>query len=295
MLEIGQEAFMPAATITAVKPAGQQPSATSPELAAIKARQKVAWSSGDYAVVGTTLQIVGEELCEALDLTAGSRVLDVAAGNGMVSLAAARRWCEVVSTDYVASLLERGRARALAEGLTIEFKEADAEALPFADSSFDAVVSTFGVMFTPNQDKAAAELLRVCRSGGQIGLANWTPDGFIGQMFKTLGKYLPPPAAAKSPMTWGTRARLSDMFGSAASWIKTEPRHFNFRYRSAEHFIEVFRTYYGPMLKAFSALEPLQQDDLESDLHDLIGRMNRADDETMIVPSEYLEIVIMKR
>ena len=286
---------MPAATTTAVKPAGQQPSTTPPELAAIKARQKAAWSSGDYAVVGTTLQIVGEELCEALDLTAGSRVLDVAAGNGMVSLAAARRWCEVVSTDYVASLLERGRARALAEGLTIEFKEADAEALPFADSSFDAVVSTFGVMFTPNQDKAAAELLRVCRSGGQIGLANWTPDGFIGQMFKTLGKYLPPPAAAKSPMTWGTRARVSDMFGSAASWIKTESRHFNFRYRSAEHFIEIFRTYYGPMLKAFSALETSQQDDLESDLHDLIGRMNRADDETMIVPSEYLEIVIMKR
>jgi ubiquinone/menaquinone biosynthesis C-methylase UbiE len=295
MLEIGQEAFMPAATITAVKTAGQQPSATSPDLAAIKVRQKAAWSSGDYAVVGTTLQIVGEELCEALDLTAGSRVLDVAAGNGMVSLAAARRWCEVVSTDYVASLLERGRARALAEGLQIEFKEADAEALPFADSSFDAVVSTFGVMFTPNQDKAAAELLRVCRSGGQIGLANWTPDGFIGQMFKTLGKYLPPPAAAKSPMTWGTRAYLSDMFGSAASSIKTEPRHFNFRYRSAEHFIEVFRTYYGPMLKAFSALEPSQQDHLESDLHDLIGRMNRADDDTMVVPSEYLEVVIMKR
>jgi ubiquinone/menaquinone biosynthesis C-methylase UbiE len=286
---------MPAATITAVNTAGPQPSAASPELAAIKVRQKAAWSSGDYAVVGTTLQIVGEELCEALDLTAGTRVLDVAAGNGMVSLAAARRWCEVVSTDYVASLLERGRARALAEGLQIEFKEADAEALPFADSSFDAVVSTFGVMFTPNQEKAAAELLRVCRSGGQIGLANWTPDGFIGQMFKTLGKYLPPPAAAKSPMTWGTRARLSDMFGSAASWIKTEPRHFNFRYRSAEHFIEVFRTYYGPMLKAFSALEPSQQDDLESDLHDLIDRMNRADDDTMVVPSEYLEVVIMKR
>src|SRR5437868_10400283 len=223
------------------------------DLDAIKARQKAAWSSGDYAVVGTTLQIVGEELCEALDLKAGTRVLDVAAGNGMVSLAAARRWCEVVSTDYVASLLERGRARALAEGLPIEFKEADAEALPFADSSFDAVVSTFGVMFTPNQDKAAAELLRVCKSGGQIGLTNWTPDGFIGQMFKTLGKYLPPPAAAKSPLAWGTRARLSDMFGSAASWIKTESRHFNFRYRSAEHFIEVFRTYYGPMLKAFSA------------------------------------------
>src|SRR6202030_811794 len=159
------------------------------------------------------LQIVGEQLCEAVDLRAGQRVLDVAAGNGMVSLAAARRWCEVVSTDYVPSLLERGRARASAEGLTIEFREADAEALPFADGSFDTVVSTFGVMFTPNQDRAAAELARVCKSGGKIGLANWTPEGFIGQVFKTLGKYLPPPAGAKSPALWGTFARLDEMFG----------------------------------------------------------------------------------
>ena len=286
---------MPAATMAAVKTTDQQSTAVSPELAAIKARQKAAWSSGDYAVVGTTLQIVGEELCEALDLRAGTRVLDVAAGNGMVSLAAARRWCEVVSTDYVASLLERGRARAEAEGLAIEFQEADAEALPFADSSFDAVVSTFGVMFTPNQDKAAAELLRVCKSGGQIGLTNWTPDGFIGQMFKTLGKYLPPPAAAKSPLAWGTRSRLNEMFGSAESRIKTASRNFNFRYRSAEHFIEVFRTYYGPMLKAFSALEMRQQNELEKELLYLVARMNRAGNGTMVVPSEYLEVIIMKR
>jgi len=222
-------------------------------------------------------------------------VLDVAAGNGMVSLAAARRWCDVISTDYVAGLLERGRARASAEGLAIEFKEADAEALPFGDRTFDAVLSTFGVMFTPNQDKAAAELLRVCKSGGQIGLTNWTPDGFIGQMFKTIGKHLPPPAAAKSPLLWGTRARLTEMFEPAAAWIKTESRHFNFRYRSAQHFLEVFRTYYGPMLKAFSALETPQQNRLERDLYDLIARMNRADDGTMVVPSEYLEVVIMKR
>jgi ubiquinone/menaquinone biosynthesis C-methylase UbiE len=213
----------------------------------------------------------------------------------MVSLAAARRWCNVVSTDYVPSLLERGRARALAEGLPIEFKVADAEALPFADDTFDAVVSTFGVMFTPNQDKAAAELLRVCKSGGQIGLTNWTPEGFIGQIFKTLGKYLPPPGAAKSPLLWGTRTRLTELFEPAAAWIKTEPRHFNFRYRSAQHFIEVFRTYYGPMLKAFSALETPQQNRLERDLYELIARMNRADGESMVVPSEYLEVVIMKR
>ena len=175
---------MPAATLTAEKPTKQAAPTGSPDLVAIKARQQTAWSSGDYAVVGTTLQIVGEELCEALDLRAGKKVLDVAAGNGMVSLAAARRWCDVTSTDYVGSLLERGRARAMAEGLPIEFKVADAEALPFADESFDTVVSTFGVMFTPNQEQAAAELLRVCKSGGQIGLANWTPDGFIGQLFK---------------------------------------------------------------------------------------------------------------
>jgi len=286
---------MPTASVTAIKPSRQEGSAASPDLPVIKARQQAAWSSGNYAVVGTTLQIVGEELCEALDLGAGRKVLDVAAGNGMVSLAAARRWCDVVSTDYVASLLECGRARALAEGLSIEFQEADAEALPFADGSFDTVVSTFGVMFTPNQDKAAAELLRVCKSGGQIGLTNWTPDGFIGQMFKTLGKYLPPPPAVNSPLLWGTRARLTEMFGPASTWIKTEPRHFNFRYRSAEHFVEVFRTYYGPMLKAFSALKVSQQTRLQQDLYELIARMNKASDGTMVVPSEYLEVVIIKR
>ena len=206
-------------------------------------QQQAAWSSGDYAIVGATLQIVGEELCEAMDLKAGSKVLDVAAGNGMASLAAARRWCEVTSTDYVPDLLERGRARAAAEGMTIEFKEADAENLPFADNSFDVVLSTFGVMFTPNQDKAAGELLRVCRPKGKIGLANWTPDGFIGQVFKTLGKYLPPPAGVKSPALWGTRARLSTKCSAQApARSRRESRLFNFRYRSAEHFLDVFKT-----------------------------------------------------
>jgi ubiquinone/menaquinone biosynthesis C-methylase UbiE len=265
------------------------------DLAALKNRQQMAWSSGDYAVVGTTLQIVGEELCEALDLRAGQKVLDVAAGNGNISLAAAHRWCDVISTDYVPSLLERGRARASAEGLTIKFQEADAEALPFADSAFDAVVSTFGVMFTPNQNQAAAELVRVCKSGGKIGLANWTPDGFIGQVFKTLGKYLPPPAGVKSPALWGTRGRLVELFGSTNLSIQTEPRNFNFRYRSAGHFLEVLRTYYGPVLKAFAALDEDKQRELNEDLHALIARMNKANDGTMVVPSEYLEIVINKQ
>jgi len=286
---------MPTASLVATRSPKQEPAPVSADLEVIKTRQRVAWSSGNYAVVGSTLQIVGEELCEALDLRAGRKVLDVAAGNGMASLAAARRWCDVVSTDYVSSLLERGRARASADGLPIEFKEADAEALPFGDNSFDTVISTFGVMFTPNQEQAAAELLRVCKSGGQIGLTNWTPDGFIGHVFKTLGKYLPPPAAAKSPLLWGTRARLTELFGTKATWIKTESRNFNFRYRSAEHFLDVFRNYYGPMLKAFAALDVPQQTKLEKDLYDLIARMNKAEDGTMVVPSEYLEVIIAKR
>jgi len=262
------------------------------DLSAVKKRQQTAWSSGDYAVVGTTLQIVGEELCEALDLRAGEKVLDVAAGNGNATLAAARRWCDVVSTDYVPSLLDRGRARAAAEGLGVEFQEADAEALPFADGSFDVVLSTFGVMFTPDHIKAAAELMRVCRPGGRIGLANWTPDGFIGQVFKILGKYLPPPAGVKSPALWGTREHLVRLFEFEPREIKTEKRIFKFRYRSPDHFLGVFKTYYGPMLKAFAALDEQGGKHLATDLCDLVARLNEADDGTMVVPSEYLEAII---
>jgi ubiquinone/menaquinone biosynthesis C-methylase UbiE len=285
------------ATATATLATQNTPPATSatPDLAALKMRQQAAWSSGNYAIVGTTLQIVGEQLCEALDLNSGSTVLDVAAGNGMASLAAARRWCDVTSTDYVPALLEQGRARAAAEGAAIEFREADAENLPFTDDSFDVVLSTFGVMFTPNQDRAAAELLRVCKPKGRIGLANWTPEGFIGQMFKTLGKFLPPPAGAKSPAMWGTRARLNEMFDAGASTIRAESRLFNFRYRSPQHFLEIFKTYYGPVLKAFAALEPAKQQQLHDDLHALIVRMNRGSGGSMVVPSEYLEVVITKR
>lgn len=271
------------------------PARDQPDLAALKTRQHGAWSSGDYAVVGATLQIVGEELCEALDLHAGTKVLDVAAGNGNATLAAARRWCDVTSTDYVPALLERGRLRAAADGLSVTFREADAEALPFDDGEFDAVISTYGVMFTPNQDKAAAELVRVCRRGGKIGLANWTPDGFIGQVFKTLGKYLPPATGVKSPALWGTEARITEMFSASASNIRCERRDFVFRYRSPEHFMEVFRTYYGPVLKAFAALDAANRDALERDLLALIATLNRAEDGTMAVASEYLEIVITKR
>ena len=276
------------------KQAQQAAPTNAVDFTAVKKRQQTAWSSGDYAVVGTTLQIVGEELCEALDLRAGQKVLDVAAGNGNATLAAARRWCDVTSTDYVPSLLERAAARAAAEGLRIDFQQADAEALPFADGAFDAVISTFGVMFTPDHNRAAAELVRICKSGGRIGLANWTPEGFIGQVFKILGKYLPPPAGVRSPALWGTRDHLARLFELESRDIRTATRTFKFRYRSPEHFLEVFKTYYGPVLKAFAALDEQKQKGLAADLLDLIKRLNQADDGTMVVPSEYLEVVIVK-
>ncbi|MFM0631879.1 class I SAM-dependent methyltransferase [Paraburkholderia xenovorans] len=266
------------------------------EFADVKARQHAAWETGNYAVVGTTLQIVGENLCEALDLRAGSRVLDVAAGNGNVTLAAARRWCDVDSTDYVASLLDAGQARARAEGLTtVQFREADAEALPYADATFDVVMSTFGVMFTPNQEKAASELARVCKPGGKIGLANWTPDSFIGQVFKTIGKYLPPPPGLKSPALWGTRARLDELFHGNVRSVAVTSREFMFRYRSPAHWLEVFRTYYGPINKAFAAMDDERQAAFQRDLMTLMESRNRSGDGTLVLPSEYLEIVMVRQ
>jgi len=267
--------------------------ATQPhvDLTAVKSRQHATWSSGDYAVIGTTLAITGELLCEAVELRPGQQVLDVAAGNGNATLAAARRWADVTSTDYVAALLERGRARAAAERLDVTFQEADAEALPFADGSFDVVLSVFGVMFTPNQEQAAQELLRVCRSGGKIGLANWTPDGFIGHVFRTIGKYVPPPAGVKPPALWGTEQRLRELFGDDITALTITRRLFVFRYRSAKHFLEVFRTYYGPVLKAFAALDTAGQAGLAGELTELLQRFNQGGSDTLAVPSEYLEVV----
>jgi ubiquinone/menaquinone biosynthesis C-methylase UbiE len=265
------------------------------DLNALKTRQQTAWASGDYAVIGTTLQLVGEQLAEACDLRWDERVLDVAAGNGNATLAAARRGCNVTSTDYVAALLERGAGRARAEGLAVQFQTADAEALPFADGSFDAVLSTFGVMFTPDHGRAASELVRVCRPGGRIGLANWTPEGFIGQLFKTLGRHLPPPPGVQPPSLWGVQAHLRSLFGDAASAIAVTPRHFNFRYRSAAHFIEVFRTWYGPVHKAFAALEADKAKALEADMTGLLNGLNRAGPGALVVPGEYLEVVVTRR
>ena len=275
--------------------AQHRPSVGQTDLKALKARQQGTWSSGDYAVIGTTLQIVGEELCEALDVRSGQKVLDVAAGNGNASLAAARRWCDVVATDYVPALLERARERANAERLDIEFREADAEALPFPDGTFDVVMSTFGVMFTPDQERAAAEMLRVCKPGGKIGLANWTPAGFIGQIFKTIGKHVPPAAGAKSPALWGTPARIAELFEPHATPLASQQRNFVFRYRSPEHWLEVFKTFYGPVLKTFAALQPGAQAALQRDVMAVIDQFNRSGDGSMVVPSEYLEIVITRR
>ena len=271
--------------------------ATAPamiDLATIKSRQQVAWGSGDYAVIGTTLQIVGEMLCEAVDLRSNQRVLDVAAGNGNATLAAARRFAEVVSTDYVGALLDRARERVQADRLSVTFQEADAEALPFTDASFDVVLSTFGVMFTPNQQKAANELIRVCRPGGKIGLANWTPESFIGRLFKAIGKYVPPAPGMKSPALWGSTAHVVMLFGDKAI-VAAHSRQFVFRYKSPSHWVKVFRSFYGPVVKAFEAIDPEARNALETDIYALLEEFNVARDGTLVVPSEYLEVVIVKK
>jgi SAM-dependent methyltransferase len=244
--------------------------------------------------VGTTLQIAGEALCEAVDLRSGESVLDVACGNGNAALAAARRFAQVTGVDYVPALLARAGARAAAEGLPLELREGDAEALPFPDGAFDVVLSTFGVMFAPDQERAAGELVRVCRHGGRIGLASWTPDGFVGQMFKVVGKHVPPPVGLRGPPLWGTEARLAELFGAEARSLESRVREFSFRYRSPAHWLEVFRTWYGPTHRAFAALDPAGQEALAADLTALVERFNSAQDRTMVVPSAYLETVIAR-
>src|SRR3954468_15936147 len=253
-------------TVTERKPLKQTESTAAPDFAAIKQKQQSTWASGDFAIIGVTLQIVGESLAEAVDIRAGERVLDVAAGNGNATLAAARRFADVTSTDYVPELLDKGRVRALAEGLPVKFRVADAEELPFEGGSFDVALSTFGAMFTPDHTKPAREMLRVVRSGGRIGLANWTPEGFIGQLFKVIGKYLPPPAGLASPALWGTEPHIVQLFGPEAADIRCERRIFKFRYESAAHWVQIFRDFYGPTHKAFAALPPGGQKQLEADI-----------------------------
>jgi ubiquinone/menaquinone biosynthesis C-methylase UbiE len=277
---------MTTATLTATS--------TTPNYSNIKTKQKATWGSGDYGRIGITLQITGEALCEAMDIRSGQSVLDVAAGNGNASLAAARRFCKVVSTDYVPSLLEQSRIRASAEKLAIDYREADAENLPFDDASFDNVVSTFGVMFTPNQEQAVSELIRVCKHGGKIGLASWTPDGFIGQIFRTVQRHVPPPPGVNSSAAWGTKVFIDKQFGPYVSNIQITPRLFNFRYHSAKHWLDIFSTYYGPLVKAFEALDEAERTSLYNEILHVIGQYNRAMDGTMVVPADYLEVVITR-
>ena len=261
----------------------------------IKQRQQVTWASADFGVIGVTLQIVGESLAEAVDVRAGERVLDVAAGNGNATLAAARRFADVTSTDYVPDLLDDGRTRAAAEGLDIDFRVADAENLPFPDGSFDVALSTFGAMFTPDHARPAREMLRVVRDGGRIGLANWTPEGFIGQLFKIVGSYIPAPSGLKSPALWGTEPHIVELFGADAMDIRTNRKNFNFRYRSAAHWIQIFRNFYGPIHKAFAALDPGGQAALEKDITMLLNKCNIAGQSSLVVPGEYLEVVIVRK
>lgn len=266
----------------------------TPDYVTIKTRQHTTWATGDYGRIGVLLQIVGESLCEAVDLRSSDNVLDVAAGNGNASLAAARRFADVTSTDYVPELLEQGLRRAEADGLPMLIRVADAENLPFKDGEFDVALSTYGVMFAPNQQRAAAELLRVVKSGGRIGLANWTPDGFVGELFRVIGRFVPPPAGLTPPAAWGTEMRLVELFGPYASDIRTERKQFVFRNLSAEHWIDTFRRYYGPVHKAFAALDAAGQEALHDALLGLLNKYNRGGRDSLVVPADYLEVVIQR-
>lgn len=268
---------------------------TQPDYAAIKSRQRQTWASGNYHVVASLIVPVSEQLCEAVDLRAGQRVLDVATGSGNTALAAARRLCDVTAVDYVPALLERGRARASAEGLRVIFEVGDAESLPVADESFDVVLSTFGTMFAPNQEQTARELLRVTRSGGHIGMANWTPTGWIGEMLRIVGSYVAPPAGLRSPTRWGTEDGLRELFGDGVVMLRAERQRFVWRFGSAQHYLSLFRSFYGPVLKAFGALDEAGQEALARDLTDAAQRYDRSPDGTLVIPAEYLEVVATTR
>jgi ubiquinone/menaquinone biosynthesis C-methylase UbiE len=265
------------------------------DLVAIKARQQQAWASGDWAMIAWVNVIVGEQLCEAIDLHAGQQVLDVATGSGNTALSAARRWCDVTDIDYVPAQLERGRERAAAERLPVTFCEGDTEQIPFPDASFDVVLSTFGAQFAPDPEQTARELLRVCRPEGKIGLANLTPESFSGAMYQIRGHYSSRSPGLCSPYLWGPQERLQELFGAAVTSLQVTPRTVVFRYRSAQHWLEVWRTYFGPLRQAFARLDTPGQEALAGDLVALVHRMNQSGDETMVVPSAYLEIVATKR
>jgi ubiquinone/menaquinone biosynthesis C-methylase UbiE len=265
------------------------------DFAAIKERQRAGWETGDYPRVGNTLQIIAENLVVAAGVGAGQHVLDVACGQGNAALAAARRFARAAGVDYAANLLDQGRERAAAEHLDVTFTEGDAEQLPFTDGTFDAVLSTVGVMFAPNQEQAAAELLRVTRPGGKIALASWSPDSLVGSLFKTISKYAPPPAGVKSPMLWGSESRLSELFGDAVEWVSLTKRTFEFCYHTPEHFSEWFRLYYGPITRLAGTLDEETQARFAADLAEVPKPFNRATDGTVLAAGDYLEAVGVRR
>jgi SAM-dependent methyltransferase len=271
------------------------PGAPAPDLAAIKARQQQTWASGDFAAVASRIVVVAERLVDAADLQAGWHVLDVASGTGNAAIAAARLGCTAVGVDYVPALLERGRRRAAVEGLTVVMVEGDAEALPFGDETFDAVTSVFGVMFAPDQERAAAELVRVTRPGGTIALASWTPDGFIGDLFRTVTEHVPAPAGVPSPMLWGDERHLRRLLADGVDVLPTRERTFTFRFLSPEHLVGFFRVWYGPTVKAFGALNDLAADALETDLIELARRYDRLGGGAIAVPATYTEAVATRR
>jgi SAM-dependent methyltransferase len=266
------------------------------DFAAVKRRQQTTWASGDFSVVAARIVYQAEQLCETTDVLAGTRVLDVATGSGNAALAAARRGCEAVGVDYVPALLERGRVRAAAEHLEVQFVEGDAENLPFPDASFDAVLSIYGVMFAPDHRRAADELARVCRPGGRIALASWTPDGFIGETFRIFSRYLPPAPGLRPPVSWGNELYLGALFERVAASVRHYPRTAIFRFRSAEENVDFFRTNYGPTLRAFESLDPAPRESLRNDLLDLARRYDRnGGTGPVAISADYLETVIVRK
>lgn len=262
------------------------------DLRAVGQMQQKTWSEGDFAMVANLVMMPSEQLAESLRIIPGERILDVACGSGNAALAAARRsWGNVVGVDFVPALLERGRERAAAERLDVEFVEGDAADLPFGEGEFDVVTSIYGAMFAPDQEKAAAELLRVCKPGGRIGMGNWTPDGGVGGMFMTVAKHAPPPPGLDSPLLWGTEERLRELFGDGIADLCVERRISRQPFRSADHYLDFFRTYFGPVKVAFERVGSDGEKALESDLRDYLEGANTAGDKALVLEAEYLEVI----
>lgn len=264
----------------------------SPDFSAVTQVQQGIWSKGDFSVIANLVYFPSERLAETLRILPGEHVLDVASGSGNAAIAAARRsWGNVISSDYVPALLERGRERAAAERLGVEFVEADAQDLPFDDASFDVVTSIFGAMFAPDQQRTADELLRVVKPGGRIGMGNWTPDGAVGEMFGTISKHAPPPPGVPSPLLWGTEEHVRELFGERISDLRTERRVSRQGFLSADHYIETFRRYFGPTETAYERVGSEGEQALTEDLRAMLEEANTGGERAMVLEAEYLELV----